>query len=129
MTGASRVRRPGPASAGQATVETALLLPVVAMALLAVIQVGLIVHSRVMVTHAAREAARAAAVGEPSGAVTDAAVAAGGLAPQRLDVSVGSGGGRVTVTVRYDAPTSVPLVGALVGDVELVASATMRRED
>ena len=74
-----RVRRSGPATAcrrsrGQATVETALLLPVIALALLAVIQIGLIVHARVMVTHAAREGVRAAAVDRGSGEVRDAAL-------------------------------------------------------
>ena len=47
---------------GQATVEVALLLPLLALLLLAVVQVGLVVRDQVLVTHAAREAARAAAV-------------------------------------------------------------------
>ena len=45
----------------QATVELALVLPVVATLLLAVVQVGLVVRDQIRVTHAAREAARAAA--------------------------------------------------------------------
>ena len=47
---------------GQAMVETALVLPLVVLFLLAVVQVGLVVRAQVLVTHAAREAARAAAV-------------------------------------------------------------------
>ena len=37
-------------------------------------------------------------------------------------------GGRVTVVVRFDAPTNVPIVGALVGDLALDAEATIRLE-
>jgi len=37
-------------------------------------------------------------------------------------------GGRVTVVVRFDAPTNVPIVGALVGGLALDAEATMRLE-
>jgi hypothetical protein len=41
-----------------------------------------------------------------------------------LEVEVVSGGGRVTVVVRFDAP----IIGALVGDLALDADATMRLE-
>ncbi|MGH9185287.1 MAG: TadE family protein, partial [Acidimicrobiales bacterium] len=44
---------------GQATVELALVLPFVALVLLAVAQTALVVRAQVLVTHAAREAARA----------------------------------------------------------------------
>ena len=37
-------------------------------------------------------------------------------------------GGRLTLTVRYRAPTTVPLIGALLGDRTLAAEATMRVE-
>ena len=50
------------------------------------------------------------------------------LPPQRLEVEVVPSGGRVTVVVRFDAPTNVPIVGALVGDLALDAEATMRLE-
>ena len=36
-------------------------------------------------------------------------------------------GGRVTVVVHFDAPTTVPIVGALVGDLALDAEAMMAR--
>ena len=107
---------------GQATVELALCLPVVAVALLLVVQVGLIAHDQVLVVHAAREAARAAAVGSPLPALD-------GLAPARADVAVDrSGDGRVRVRVRYRSPTAVPIVGPLVPDAVLTAETTMRDE-
>lgn len=116
---------------GQSSVEVALLLPLVAVLLLAVVQVGLVVRDQVLVVHAAREAARAAAVDPAEGAARDAAEAATALAPARLDVSVsgrGDPGSRVAVAVTYASPTVVPLVGRLLGDVTVTARATMRVE-
>ena len=49
-------------SIGQSTVEFALVLPLVVLLVLFVVQGGLIVRDQLLVSHAAREAARAAAV-------------------------------------------------------------------
>jgi hypothetical protein len=125
------VTRPHPAPPGQATVELALVLPLVALLLLAIVQVALVARDQNLVAHAAREAARAAAVdGDPDAAVR-AAERAGPLDPDRLRVEVrgrGGVGSRVEVTVRYTTPVRLPLVGRAVGDVGLSASATMRVE-
>ena len=120
-------RRRGPAR-GQATVEIALVLPVIVIVALAVVQVGLVVHARVMVTHAAREGVRVAAVGGSDAAAAQAAAAAGGLSPSRVRVTVERSGGRVHVRVDYAAATDVPLVGAFLDAVPLTATATMRLE-
>lgn len=122
--------RPRPWSGGQATVEFALALPLVVMALLLVVQIGLVARAQLLVAHAAREGARAAAVDGP-GAAALAARRAPGLRSERIEVSTtgGQAGGLVTVTVRYRAPTEAPLVGALVGDPMLEASVTMRVEE
>ena len=104
------------------------MLPVIVIIGLAVAQVGLVVHARVMVTHAAREGARVAAVGGADGAVVEAAGSAGGLDPSRLEVSVDRSGGRATVRIVYAAPTNVPLVGAFLDSVPMTATATMRLE-
>ncbi len=122
-----RVRDAG----GQATVEAALVLPFVMLLLLAVIQVGLLVRAQVLVTHAAREAARAAAVDPDQQAAIDAADDATTLDRSRLAVSVegrNGPGSHVTVRVIYRSPTDVPLVGALLGDIDLEGEATMRVE-
>jgi Flp pilus assembly protein TadG len=114
-----------------ATVELALLLPLVAILLLALVQVAVIARDQVLVTHAAREAARAAAVDSDPGAARRAAEEAGPLAAHRLDVEVtsrGQVGGRVRVEVAYTVPTRLPVVGGLLDDVVLTASATMRVE-
>ena len=113
---------------GQSTVELVLVLPVLAALMLALVQIGLLVRVRVMVTHAAREAAREAAVGADDDGVRTAAAEAGDLDPRRLDVSVHRAGDRVAVAVRYRDPTEVPIVGALLADVRFEARATMRLE-
>ena len=64
---------------GQASVELALLLPIVVLLLLAVLQVGLVARDVVLVTHASREAARAAALDGAPAAARRAAAAAGRL--------------------------------------------------
>ena len=114
---------------GQAAVEVALALPLVFIVLLAAVQVLLIGRDQLAVVHAAREGARAAAVAADAvGEGTRAARAASGLDDGRLAVAVQGGADRVTVVVRYRAPTDVPLVGALVGDVVVTGTATMRTE-
>ena len=50
----------GRAQRGQAAAEVALVLPLVALVLLGVLQAGLVLRDQVLVTHAAREGARAA---------------------------------------------------------------------
>ncbi|MGH9244775.1 MAG: TadE/TadG family type IV pilus assembly protein [Acidimicrobiales bacterium] len=116
---------------GQATVEFALALPLLALLLLVVVQVGVIVRAQVLVTHAAREAARAAAVDPEPAAPAHAARASSSLAPDRLavDVSGRAGpGSRVLVEVRYSLATDIPLAGRLIPDLTLTARATMRVE-
>ncbi|MBT5138400.1 MAG: pilus assembly protein [Acidimicrobiaceae bacterium] len=113
---------------GQATVELALLLPFFALLLMAIIQVGLVVHARVLVTHAAREGARAAAVGASDEEIRQAVAVAGDLPVHRLRVEVARVNGAAVVSVYYVDPTVVPLIGAMLSDVELAATATMRLE-
>lgn len=119
------------ADRGQSTTELALLLPVVVVLLLAVLQLGLVARDVVLVTHAAREAARAAAVDGTPRAAQRAASAASGLLPDRMRV-VATGrngpGSRVRVRVTYRIPTSVPIIGPLLPDPSVTASASMRVE-
>jgi Flp pilus assembly protein TadG len=130
--GAGLVGRAG-ASSGQATVELALALPLVMVLLLLVVQVGTVVHDQVLVIHAAREAARAASVlpvGDRAGPQA-AAGAAGPLDRSRLRTEVTDGGGppgSVSVHVSYRCLTDLPLIGALVPDLTLEATAVMGRE-
>jgi len=131
VSGSCRSARPGRGARhrGQATVELALGLPVVCTAVLLVLQLALVGRDAVLVHHAAREAARAAAVDPSQPAARAGALASTtALDPHRLDVSLSERGGRATATVRYQAITGLPLVGALVPDPELDAAVTMRVE-
>lgn len=115
-------------SGGQATVEFALLLPVAVVALLVVAQIGLVVRARVMLTHAAREGARIAAVGGTDAEVSAAAVDAGSLDPAQLTVRVSRDATVVRVLLVYVMRTDVSVVGALLNDPEMSAVAAMYRE-
>lgn len=131
MTTRARSTRPGCGARhrGQATVELALGLPIVCLGVLLVLQLALVGRDAVLVTHAAREAARTAAV-EPNGwAATRGALASTtALDPHRLDVHLRRHAGRVSVEVTYHAITGLPLVGRLVPDPQLRAEVTMLEE-
>lgn len=118
---------------GSATLEFALVLPLVLILTLAVVQVGLLVKDQLIVVEAARAGARQAAVSEDDAQARAAAEqAAVSLRRDRLDVAVardGGGGTPVRVDVRYRAPIVVPLVRWLFpSEVALASSATMRQE-
>jgi Flp pilus assembly protein TadG len=118
---------------GTAAVEFAVVVPLVAIAMLVVVQVALLVGDQLTLAHAAREGAREASVWNDDGRARDAVLRAGRLDPGATEVEVSPSdrvvGTPVTVTVRYRPPQRVPFVGAFVpDDVELSASATMRTE-
>lgn len=115
---------------GQATLELAFCLPILVILLGVVIEVGLLAGDKVRLEHAAREAARAAAV-ETDMAPVEAAARAGGLQNLRVKVHPPSDarvqGEPVSVTVGYTPTGHVPLVGSLFSG-EMSASAQMRIE-
>jgi hypothetical protein len=112
---------------GQATVELALLLPVIVMLVLLVVQMLVIGRAYVLTIHAAREAARAESV-DPTGRDAAAAVARA-LPGARVDlVRRARVGDPVEAIVMYTVHTDVPLIGPLLPDVHLHAAVTMRSE-
>jgi len=121
-------RRTHRSDGGQATVELALVLPVVVVLALGLIQVGLVVRSAVLVQHSAREGVRVAATGGSTREVEDAVIGSSGLSPRDSQVTRSIDGDRVTVQVVHVARTEVPLVGPLLPEVTLTATVTMRRE-
>ena len=123
-----RSRRALRSARGQATVELALVLPLVLTLALVVVQVGLVARDAVRVTHAARSATRAASVGLDDDSVRRAASEGSGLAPSRLSVFIVRAGDWVTVRVTYRCPTDVPLVGTIAPAVVLRDQLTMRVE-
>lgn len=117
---------------GQASVELALTLPVVALLLLSVVQMALLGRDLVLVTHAARSGAREAAVDSRPSSVRAAAIAsAPALKAARLSTETSHRRGSpdiVIVDVSYRAPTDVPLVGPLLPDVVVTGKAAIRDE-
>jgi Flp pilus assembly protein TadG len=112
---------------GQAAVEFAIALPLVVVLLLGIIQVVLVARDQIAIELAARDGARAASVAaDPVAAAQGGALAATTLRP--ITVATVIGAERVTVTVAHTNTTRVPLIGTLIGDVSLSASATLARE-
>ena len=108
------------AERGQSTVELALVLPVIALLLAAVVQVVLVARDELRVVQAARIVARAVVV-QPDEASARDAIRVGGLDLDGMHVAVGGertrhGLATVTVSAR---PTRVPLVGMAVSRLRL----------
>ena len=115
------------AARGQASVELALVLPVLLLLLLALVQTALVARDELLVQDAARAAVREASVGATPNRVRDAARRA--LPGVTVEVvRQGGVGDPVTVVARYHDRTNLPLIGPLFPDVVLRARATMRAE-
>ena len=98
---------------------------------LVLVQVGLLVRDQILVVHAAREAARAAAVDPTTQAATAAAITATRLDPARLQVETAGSrttGGLLEVRVRYRPESAVPIVGRLFPTVTIQEALTVRVE-
>ena len=103
------------------------MLPLVVVFVLGLLQVALVARDQLAVELAAREAARAAAVSAaPATAARAAADRATTLRPLAVAVSVAAA--TVTVSVGYRSVTDVALVGRLIADIDLRATATMALE-
>ena len=112
--------------------EFALVLPLVVLVVLFVVQAGLVVRDQLLVSHAAREAARAAAVSDsdrPSAAAM-AARQAGNLDADRVSATttMADGGASVRVLISYRSITGIPIIGSLVPDIDLESTVVMRVE-
>lgn len=117
------------AQAGQAAVELALVLPLLLALLVVLAQVGLLVRDRVLVVHAAREAARAASVDPQREVAREAARRTKGLDPRKLDVTTRRQGATVTVVVSYKAVTNVRFLGRKFPEILVKEQVTAYVED
>jgi Flp pilus assembly protein TadG len=116
--------------------EFALVLPVLALLLFAIIQFGIVFNNYLTVTDAARAGARKGAVGLYSGNAPAAAEAAARNSANNLDQSdfdVGVSaspswqkGADITVTASY--PYQISLLGIVVSSGDLTSSTTERIE-
>lgn len=117
---------------GQATVELVLALPIAALLLAGLFEVGMLAIDQARLVHAAREAARVAVV-DPDPAAARAAVEEAGI--EDADVSVRPApayrvqGQTLTVTLSFRPTATVPVVGELFKSAVLMADATMRIEE
>lgn len=122
-------RRRGRDERGAVAVEFALVFPLLILVLFGVIEYGAVYNAQLLVTGAAREAAREMAVTGNAGAARTAAVSASpGLVPALTGNNVAisgacSPGHDVTVTVHYQKPFLTGLFGA---KVDLTGVATRR---
>jgi Flp pilus assembly protein TadG len=120
---------------GQTMTEFALVLPVLALILFAVIQFGIVFNNYITLTDATRAGARKAAVSRQdpnrnSAVITAVRSSASDLTSSKLSVSPPSStwqsGDDVTVTASY--PYSISLLGLVVKSGSLTSTTTERVE-
>jgi len=127
VTPGVRRPRPGPAEAGQATAELALLLPVVVALALGLFQAALVVRDELLVSHVARDAARLVSVGTDPAEVRERVDRS--LPGARVSIERGRDvGDPVAVAISFESRTTLPVIGPLFPDVVLDARVEMRAE-
>ena len=113
----------------QATVEFALVLPVLVLVMWLGVESVLLARDQVLVTHAAREAARVAAVGGSDDEARSSAARRSGLEGQvGFSVVVAVNAGVVEATVRLEERSRLPIIGQLVPKLEVSSFVAMRVE-
>lgn len=124
-------RRPGTCKRcdrGQASIEFALVLPLVLLVLLGLLQVGVYVLEKLEVTGAAREGAREAAVTADRDRIEQAAERSAPGLDIEVQVERGTVRGDPAVVAVSARPTQLPFMGGIVAELKLESSATMRVE-
>ncbi|HEY5170348.1 MAG TPA: TadE family protein [Acidimicrobiia bacterium] len=127
FTGGRNARSNARSDHGQATVELALVLPLVFGLLVLVFQIALVARDEILVVHAVRDAAREATVTRDPARVAAAARRDLPGAAVRI-VRRGGVGEPVEVAITYISRTDLPLIGALLPDVSLHGDSVMRVE-
>jgi len=121
---------------GQSLVETAIVLPLVLLLLMAIIDFGFLFNNYIVISNASREAARKGSLGG-----TDAEIVqlvqnyTSTLDSSRLSIDIYPAqsqrfhGSEIKVTVRYSNPMITPVIGALLGnEIPLQGQVIMRVE-
>ena len=112
---------------GQATVELALVLPLIFAMLVLAFQVALVARDEILVTHAARDATREATLTRDPRLIAAAAQRTLPGATVRV-VRRGGVGDPVEVVISYVSRTDLPLVGVFLPDLSLHGRSVMRVE-
>jgi Flp pilus assembly protein TadG len=130
-----KIRRHIQNNRGQSMVEFALVLPLLLLLVFGMIEFGRVFNESLVVTAAAREGARSAAVGGSDTVATNAALnyivpSDRATAIVAISPSVRVGGQSVTVTVTNQVRIFTPLIGAFFpsNPVIVSGSAVMRVE-
>jgi Flp pilus assembly protein TadG len=123
------------AERGQTMVEFALALPVLALFLIAIVELGIVLNAYVEVTHAARVGARKASVLRKDSSGAAQAIAAARDSTSNLDkdemnveVTPQPWPKGTPVEVRVTYPVSIDILGFVVKSGELEAEATARSQ-
>lgn len=119
-------------NAGQAVVETALILPVILLVLFAIFEFGRIFNAELVLTNASREGARKAVVGASDGDIVNTIdTVASVLDTSSLQVIItpesGSrvSGAEVEVEVRYSVQLVTPVISSIVPNPFPLSSKTV----
>jgi len=128
---------------GQATVEFALLLPLLLMITVLIIEVSLLFHNYLIITQVCRESARAGALGAANqeirdkiGAVDSHLVRTYFLSGEIIEAEISilpeneadrEKGKDITVTIPYRVSINIPYFGKAIG-LKMIAISTMRIE-
>lgn len=123
-------RRRSTSERAQATVELALVIPVLLLFVWTGVESLVLLRDQVLVTNAAREAARAAAVGiDPSAAATLGRARSGLDSTAIVSVQAsGAVGDDASASVTLRERGRLPVIGRLAPDLEVRATVTMRTE-
>jgi Flp pilus assembly protein TadG len=122
---------------GQSMVETALVLPIIILLLVAIIDFGLLFNNYIVLSNATREAARKAAVGATDTVISETVASLTGTLDQTKLVltitpaaSLRKHGVEVTVLAEYENLLITPIIGAFFegGSAELASKTVMRVE-
>jgi Flp pilus assembly protein TadG len=121
---------------GQSLVETALVLPILLVILMGIFDFGRAIFAFNAVSNSAREAARVAIVNQNATAVEDEGKrAAIGLDPDAIDVTFAIPdcgtvlvGCTASVTVDHEWTALTPIIGSLVGPIDLSSTTEMKIE-
>ena len=129
-TAGAPASRRAASQSGQATVEFALVLPVIAVVAVGLLQVGVSVANQLAVELAAREGARAASVSaDVAGAATRAAARTTSLdVTVEATVEATASGEVVAVRVEFVDDVTIPFIGRFIGPIRHSATAFMALE-
>lgn len=121
---------------GQSLVETAIVLPLVLLLLMAIIDFGFLFNNYIVISNASREAARKGSLGGTDTEITQLIQSyTTTLDPSRLSIQIYPAesqrfhGSEIKITLQYDNRLITPVIGALLGeDISLQGQVIMRVE-